>query len=103
MHNLTDKDILDAIKFLIAFLGTLIAIVMAVKVFAKEFGNRGKLIEAIAKEQRIVENDFMTLKNRVDRADTERAELRKDVNKLEADYDSLIDKILDRFKTTRTR
>lgn len=96
MHNITDKDILDAIKFLIAFLGALGALVLAAKSVAKEFGNRGKLIEALGK-------DVMSLQNRMDKADAERSGLRKDLDKVEEEYNSLIDRFLDRFKTTRSR
>lgn len=96
MHNITDKDILDAIKFIIAFLGTLGALVMAVKSFAKEFGNRGRLIEALSSK-------VQSLENRMDMADAERGSLRRDLDKVEEEYDSLIDRFLDRFKTTRSR
>lgn len=103
MHNLSDKDILDSIKFIIAWFGALIAIVMAVKSIAKEFGNRGTIIEGLQKNHSDMEKDIQAIRHHVESNDLERAQLRKDVDKLESDYESLIEKLLERFKTTRQR
>lgn len=96
MHNITDKNILDAIEFLIAFISTLIAVVLGAKTVAQQFGNRGKLIEELDKRVQLVEG-------RLAKADDERIALRRDLDKVEAEYDSLIQNFLDRYKTTRSR
>lgn len=101
MDPLTDKDILDTIKFLVAWISTVIGLVMAVKLFAREFGNRGKAIEKLEENDEKIERGFENLKSKIDKGETDKDILRRDVDRLQENYESLIERLIERHQTTR--